>query len=50
LLINKPKDEVAAYATNPQNDPIAVSGIVESQLLTEPPIAEGPRVERVASF
>ena len=50
LLINKPKDEVASYATNPQNDPIWVSGIVESKLLTEPPIAEGTRVERVASF
>ena len=50
LLINKPKDEVAAYATNPHNDPLWVSGIVESKMLTEPPLAQGSQVERVASF
>ena len=50
LLINKPKDQVAAYATNPHNDPLWVSGIVESKMLTDPPLALGSRVERVASF
>ena len=50
LLINRSKDEVAEYATNPSNDPIWVSGIVEAKLLTEPPLSQGSRVERVASF
>ena len=50
LLINKPKAEVAEYATNPHNDPLWVSGIVEAKLLTEPPLAQGAQVERVASF
>ena len=50
LLINKPKDDVAEYATNPHNDPLWVSGIIESKMLTEPPLAQGSQVERVASF
>lgn len=50
LLINRPKDEMAEYATNPNNDPIWVSGIVEAKMLTEPPLALGSHVERVASF
>lgn len=50
LLINKPKSEVAAYATDPDNDPVWVSGIVEAKMLTDPPLAQGSRVERVASF
>jgi len=50
LLINKPKSEVAAYATNPDHDPVWISGIVESKMLTDPPLAQGSQVERVASF
>ncbi len=50
LLINRPKEEVAEYATNPHNDPLWVSGIVEAKLLTDPPMAQGARVERLASF
>ena len=50
LLINKPKDEVAAYATDPVNDPVWISGMVESKMLTDPPLAQGSQVERVASF
>ena len=50
LLINKPKAEVASYALDPHNDPLWVSGIVESEMLTDPPLAQGSQVERVASF
>ena len=50
LLINRPKDEVAEYATNPDNDALWVSGIVEAKLLTEPPMAQGAWVESLASF
>ena len=50
LLIKKPKAQVAAYATNPHNDAFWVSGVVESKMLTDPPLTQGSQVERVASF
>ena len=50
LLINTSKAEVAAYATNPDHDPVWISGIVEAKMLTDPPLAQGSQVERVASF
>lgn len=42
--------EVASYAMDPANDPQWIGGISEAELLTEPPVAEGSRVRRVASF
>ena len=50
LIINSPRDKVAAYATNPENDPVWVSGISEARLVTEPPLGQGAQVDRVASF
>ncbi len=48
--IPSPRSEVAAYATDPVNDPDWISGITEARLLTEPPVGEGTRVARVAKF
>ena len=50
VVINRPKKEVASYVTNPDNDPVWIGGISQAKMLTEPPLAEGARVERVASF
>jgi hypothetical protein len=48
--IPRSPSEVAAYATDPANDPVWISGISEARLLTEMPIGEGTRVARVARF
>ena len=50
ITVHRPQDEVAAYAMDPVNDPIWVSGITEARMLTEPPVSRGTQVERVASF
>jgi hypothetical protein len=50
LVINRPRDEVAAYVTDPAHDPIWIGGIREAEMLTPPPVAEGTRVRRVARF
>jgi uncharacterized protein YndB with AHSA1/START domain len=50
VLINRPRDEVAAYATDPKNDPIWIGGIVEAIVLTDPPFGVGTRVQRAAMF
>ena len=50
VLINVPREKVSAYATNPENDPVWVSGISQAKLLTEPPVGKGSQVDRVASF
>ena len=41
---------VAAYMTDPANDPEWIGGVKEARLLGEPPIAVGSRVRRVATF
>ena len=41
---------VAAFMTDPANDPRWIGGLREAELLTEPPIGVGSRVRRVASF
>lgn len=48
--INRPRQEVADFATNPHNDPVWIGGISQARLLSEPPVAVGTQVERVASF
>ena len=50
VVINRSRNEVVSYAMEPNNDPIWISGIVESKALTEPPLAPGTQVERVAKF
>ncbi len=49
-LIDRPKEEVASFAMNAENDPIWIDGISEARMLTDPPMAEGTQVERVARF
>lgn len=50
VFIYKPRNEVAEYASNPDNDPVWITGITEANLLTDPPVGLGTRVERVAGF
>ena len=41
---------MSAYAMNPDNDPVWITGIVEAKMLTDPPLAQGTQVERIATF
>ena len=50
IVINKPRDEVAAFASDPDNDPAWIGGIVEAKTLTDPPFSKATKVARVASF
>ena len=50
IVIDRPRDDVTAYAMNPDNDPVWISGIQRARMLTEPPLATGTRVERLAAF
>ena len=50
VVINRSRDEVARFAMNPDNDPVWIGGIREARMLTEPPLAQGTQVERVATF
>ncbi len=49
-VIDRPRDEVAAYVIDHRNDPTWIGGITGSELLGSGPIAEGSRVRRIASF
>ena len=48
--IKRSRDDVAAYATNPDNDTQWIGGIREAKMLTDGPVGQGTQVERVASF
>ena len=50
IVIDRPRDDVTAYAMNPDNDPVWISGIQQARMLTEPPFAIGTTVERLAAF
>jgi uncharacterized membrane protein len=49
-IIDRPRDEVAAYVIDNRNDLAWIGGITESELLGGNSITEGSRVRRVASF
>jgi uncharacterized membrane protein len=49
-VIGRPRADVARYAMAPENEPIWISGISQSKLLTDPPVRVGTQVERVAGF
>jgi uncharacterized protein YndB with AHSA1/START domain len=49
-VIARPRDEVAAYMTDPAHDPAWIGGIREARLEGEPPLRAGSRVARVATF
>jgi uncharacterized protein YndB with AHSA1/START domain len=48
--INRDPATVAAYMTDPANDPQWIGGLRSAELLGEPPVAVGSRVRRVAYF
>ena len=50
VIIGRHCAEVATFAMDPVNDPTWIGGISESRMLTDPPMAKGARVSRVASF
>jgi uncharacterized membrane protein len=48
--IARPRGEVAAYMTDPANDPVWIGGVREVRMETPPPLRAGSRVARVAAF
>ena len=50
VVIDRSRDEVARFVMNPDNDPVWIGGIREARMLTQPPLAQGTQVERVATF
>jgi uncharacterized membrane protein len=48
--VKRPREQVAAYMSDPANDPEWIGGLREARLLGDGPLAEGSRVARVASF
>jgi uncharacterized membrane protein len=49
-VIDRTREEVAAYVIDHRNDPEWIGGISLSELLDDGPLREGSRVLRVASF
>jgi hypothetical protein len=50
VQIRRPREQVAAYMSDPANDREWIGGLREARLLGEGPLREGSRVARVASF
>jgi hypothetical protein len=50
VRVGRPPGAVAAYMTDPANDPEWIGGVREAHPQGDPPIAVGSRVARVASF
>ncbi|MGQ0798165.1 MAG: SRPBCC family protein [Methanobacteriota archaeon] len=50
VLIRRPRDAVARFAMEPENDTKWIGGIREVRVITDPPFGKGTQVERVASF
>jgi carbon monoxide dehydrogenase subunit G len=48
--VGRPRAEVAAFMTDPANDPAWIGGVREVRLETPPPLRAGSRVARVAAF
>jgi hypothetical protein len=49
-IIDRSRDEVAAYLRDPANDTSWIGGIRSARLLAPGPVTVGSQVERVASF
>ena len=49
-MIDRPREEVAAYLRDPANDTSWIGGLRSARLLTPEPVAVGSQVERVAGF
>lgn len=50
VRIGRPRDTVARFAMDPENDTKWIGGIREVTVLTDSPFGRGTQVERVASF
>ncbi|HEV3376893.1 MAG TPA: SRPBCC family protein [Thermoleophilaceae bacterium] len=50
VQVRRPREQVAAYMTDPANDPEWIGGLREARLVGDGPVREGSRVARVASF
>jgi uncharacterized membrane protein len=50
IEIGRPRDEVAAYATDPDNAPIWYNNIKSIEWKTDPPVRVGAKVAFVAQF
>ncbi len=50
IVINRSREEVASYAMNSDNDPIWIGGIVESKMLTDPPLEKAPKWSGLLRF
>jgi uncharacterized membrane protein len=50
IAVGRPRQEVAAYLTDPANDPSWIGGLRSARLVTPPPVGVGSQVERVARF
>ncbi|HEX2104070.1 MAG TPA: SRPBCC family protein [Solirubrobacteraceae bacterium] len=50
VRVARPPGDVAAYMTDPANDPQWIGGVSEARLEGEPPVRPGSRVARVAGF
>jgi hypothetical protein len=48
--IHRDPATVAAYMTDPTNDPLWIGGLRTAELLGDPPVTVGSRVRRVAYF
>jgi carbon monoxide dehydrogenase subunit G len=48
--VDRPREEVAAYMTDPANDPDWIGGVQEARLVGDPPLRVGSRVARIAKF
>jgi Polyketide cyclase / dehydrase and lipid transport len=48
--VRRPSADVAAYMTDPANDPEWIGGVREARLEGPPPLRAGSRVARVAGF
>lgn len=50
VVIECPRDEVARFVMDWNNDPVWISGITEAKKVTDAPFGEGTQVQRVAKF
>jgi hypothetical protein len=50
ITVDRPAGTVAAYLRDPGNDRRWIGGLRSARLLTDPPVAVGSQVERVARF
>ena len=50
VQVRRPREEVAAFMTDPANDPDWIGGLREARIVGGGPLGEGSRVARVSSF